>query len=274
MHYVDEYALGNDERQSSPLLLVHGNPTWSFYYRSLINGYRTKRRVVAVDHVGCGLSDKPIDYTYDLSTHTKNLVDLIDGLELTNITLVVHDWGGAIGLGAAIERLDRFSRILVLNTGAFPPPYVPWRIALLRFPLLGSWAMRYGNVFARAAVTMAIDRLPALDPVARAGLLAPYDSPAHRIAIDHFVRDIPMSKSHKTYKVLEKLESNLKLLQHLPIRFVWGMKDWCFTSECMDRMKFAWPNAVRCELDDVGHYVMEEAPEEVARELDLLMLQS
>lgn len=274
MHYVDEFGSDEAKANASPLLLVHGNPTWSFYYRSLIESNRSKRRVVAVDHIGCGLSDKPLSYTYDLQTHTKNLVDLVDSLDLKNITLVVHDWGGAIGLGAAIDRLDRFSRILVLNTGAFPPPYVPWRIAALRFPILGSLAIRYGNVFALAAVKMAIDRLPKLAPIARAGLLAPYDSPAHRVAIDQFVRDIPMSKSHKTYAVLERLESNLKLLQHLPIRFVWGMKDWCFTAECMERMKYAWPNAVGCELRDVGHYVMEEAPDEVARELELLMLQS
>jgi haloalkane dehalogenase len=226
---------------------------------------------VAVDHIGCGLSDKPQNYRYTLAQHTANLVRLIDELDLKNITLVVHDWGGAIGLGASIERISRFRNLLVLNTAAFPPPYVPLRIAACRIPYLGSWAIRYANAFARAAIRMAIHRLPRLSDNARRGLLAPYDSPRHRVAIDGFVRDIPMSKNHPTWKVLEQLEKNLPQLRHLPVRFVWGMRDWCFRPECMERMNAVWPDATRRELNDVGHYVMEEAPDEVLEELGYLL---
>ena len=220
-----------------------------------------------MDHVGCGLSDKPQQYDYCLAQHTKNLIQLIETLDLSNLTLVVHDWGGAIGLGAAVRCPNRFRKIVILNTAAFPPPYIPKRIAACRIPLIGSWMIRYGNAFARAAILMAIDRLPRLSPAAREGLLAPYDTAKHRIAIDRFVQDIPLSPNHPTWSVLEKLEQDLANLRQLPIHFIWGMRDWCFRPECMERLQVAFPNATRLELQDVGHYVMEEASVEVVTEL-------
>jgi haloalkane dehalogenase len=268
LHYVDE---GPNKNSTPTILCVHGNPTWSFYYRSILSRFRDTHRVIAVDHVGCGLSDKPQQYSYTLAQHTANLVRLIDELNLQQVTLVVHDWGGAIGLGAAVERAERFRNLLILNTAAFPPTYIPRRIAACRFPILGSWAIRYLNAFARAAISMAIDRLPRLSNNARDGLLAPYDSPRHRVAIDGFVKDIPMSPKHPTWNVLQQLERDLPKLSALPIRFVWGMRDWCFRPECMERMNLAWPNATRRELKDVGHYVMEEASVEVLEELQRLM---
>jgi len=268
MHYIDE---GPRDNSAQTILCVHGNPTWSFYYRSIVSRFSGLHRVVAVDHVGCGLSDKPQEYRYSLAQHTTNLVRLIDELNLNQVALVVHDWGGAIGLGAAVQRIDRFRKIMVLNTAAFPPPYIPRRIAACRIPLLGSWAIRYANAFARAAIFMAINRLPRLSSNARDGLLAPYDSPKNRVAIDGFVRDIPMSLKHPTWNILMQLERDLPKLSGLPIRFVWGMRDWCFRPECMERMNLAWPNATRRELTDVGHYVMEEAPTEVMEELNRLL---
>jgi haloalkane dehalogenase len=264
LHYVDEGASDS----SHTVLAIHGNPTWSFYYRSIVSRFRSVHRVVAIDNLGCGLSDKPIEYDYCLANHTKNLIHLIDTLDLRNITLVVHDWGGAIGLGAAVERADRIRQLVILNTAAFPPPYIPFRIAICRWPWIGSFAMRNFNAFAWAATFMAIDRLPRLSKAAKAGLLAPYDTPAHRIAIDRFVHDIPMNPKHRTYGVLERLERNLGVLAHKPIHFVWGMKDWCFVPKCMDRLNEHWPHATREELRDVGHYVMEEAPEEVGSAIE------
>ena len=265
MHYVDEQPANSTSPNT--ILCVHGNPTWSFYYRSIVSAFRDQCRVVAVDHVGCGLSDKPQQYDYCLAQHTKNLIQLIETLDLSNLTLVVHDWGGAIGLGAAVRCPNRFRNIVILNTAAFPPPYIPKRIAACRIPLIGSWMIRYGNAFARAAILMAIDRLPRLSPAAREGLLAPYDAAKHRIAIDRFVQDIPLSPNHPTWSVLEKLEQDLANLRQLPIHFIWGMRDWCFRPECMERLQVAFPNATRLELHDVGHYVMEEASPEVVTEL-------
>jgi pimeloyl-ACP methyl ester carboxylesterase len=248
-HYVDEGA-------GQPILMVHGNPTWSFYWRRLIGACRDRFRCVAVDHVGCGLSDKPQQYPYSLRTHADNLLALIEKLDLQNIVLVAHDWGGAIGTLAAVDAPSRFAKIVLLNTGAFPPPFVPWRIAACRLPILGTAAVRGLNAFAKAAITMAVEKpLPA---EVAAGLLAPYDSWANRVAIDRFVADIPFNKSHPTYGVLADLEQRLPTLAHLPILLAWGMRDWCFRPECLRRLQQIWPHAQSLELADCGHYVMED----------------
>jgi cis-3-alkyl-4-acyloxetan-2-one decarboxylase len=255
-HYVDE---GVGDR---PVVAVHGNPTWSFYWRRLISGMADRTRVLAVDHIGCGLSDKPAHYDYTLTRHRDNLVAWIQSLDLQRITLVVHDWGGAIGLAAALEVPSRIERLVLLNTGAFPPPYLPWRIAACRLPLLGTLAVRGLNAFARAAVSMAVARQRRLPPIAAAGLLAPYDRWASRVAIDRFVRDIPTRRTHPTYAVLETLEQRLPELADRRALMIWGMRDWCFRPECLERFQQVWPAAETLRLADVGHYVMEDAPEE------------
>lgn len=263
-HYVDE------GKGIAPIVCVHGNPTWSFYYRSVIHRFRDQHRVLAVDHLGCGLSEKPQRYEYSLARHTGNLIQWMDQLDLRNVLLVVHDWGGAIGLGAAVARPDRIARILLLNTAAFPPPYMPLRIAACRIPWLGSLAVRGLNAFAYGATYMAIDYLKRLPPNTKAGLLSPYDSFKNRVAIDGFVRDIPMTKSHPTYETLARLEQSLDLLESKPASIVWGMKDWCFRPECLERLERLFPKARVRRLEEVGHYVMEEAPQAVAEEIALL----
>ncbi len=257
LRYLDE----GSGRQT--LLCVHGNPTWSFYYRSIIDHFRGSHRIIAVDHLGCGRSDKPSrkEFAYTLDAHRDNLVGLIDALDLQRVTLIAHDWGGAIGLASLLMRKDRFQRIVLLNTGAFPPPYVPWRIAACRIPVLGTIGVRGLNLFARLAITMAMSRQRMDKKVAR-GLLAPYDSWTNRVGIDSFVRDIPMSKSHPTYAALAQLESELTSLSDLPALLVWGMKDWCFRPECLRRFQQVWPNANTVAIEDAGHYVIEDAPGE------------
>ena len=136
--------------------MVHGNPTWSFYWRRLIRAFCDRFRAVVPDHLGCGLSDKPQQYPYCLQTHIDNLVSLIDQLDLQQVTLLGHDWGGPIGLGAALTRPERFWRFVLFNTGAFPPPYIPWRIRICRMPLLGCMAVHGLNLFSRAALRMAV----------------------------------------------------------------------------------------------------------------------
>jgi len=259
-HYVDE---GKGE----PIVMVHGNPTWSFYWRNLILGLQDQQRCVAVDHIGCGLSDKPQKYPYVLQQHTANLVALIDRLDLHNITLVAHDWGGAIGLGAAVARRERFSGLVLLNTGAFPPPYIPWRIQACRIPVLGTVAIRGWNAFAGAALTMATERPQGLEPLVKSGLVAPYHDWSTRVAVDAFVKDIPWRSSHPTYAVLESLENSLATLAKLPVQLIWGMKDWCFTPECLQRFRRHFSHARVLELAQAGHYVVEDQPTEVLDEI-------
>lgn len=259
MHYIDE----GQGQGPQTVVCVHGNPTWSFYYRSIVTQQSSRVRVIAVDHIGCGLSDKPQHYSYTLDQHIVNLKRLIIELDLRNITLVVHDWGGAIGLGTALEVADRIKGLVILNTGAFPPPFIPLRIAACRIPLVGEWGMRGLNLFARAALFMTLNRLPRLDRDVAAGLIAPYDNWHNRVAIANFVRDIPTRESQPTWQRLRQIESGLPSLNDRVIELVWGMRDWCFTPECLTRFEQLLPSARVTKLDDVSHYVMEEASEEV-----------
>lgn len=263
MHYVEA---GDDEAEQT-ILCVHGNPTWSFTYRRVLQDCHSKARVIAVDHVGCGLSEKPQQYKYNLETHVGNLARFIEQQDLQRVTLVLHDWGGAIGLGAALKVPSRISRFVILNTAAFPPPYVPWRIAVCRWPWIGEFAMRRLNLFAKAALNMTLHRLQSLEPEVSAGLIAPYQDWNSRIAIARFVQDIPSRKSMATWQLLANIEKGIDLLKDRPTRLVWGMKDWCFRPECLDRMEQLFPNAKTRRLEDVGHYVMEEAADEVIEEI-------
>jgi cis-3-alkyl-4-acyloxetan-2-one decarboxylase len=264
-HSVSSSAAAGDRAVGSDLpviLCVHGNPTWSFYWRRVFERFGDSHRVIAVDHIGCGLSDKPSEreFDYSLPSHRDRLVQLIESLDLRNVILLAHDWGGAIGLAAALRCVERMSGIALLNTAAFPPPYVPWRIAACRTPLLGTLAVRGANLFARAALRMTMNRSRLSEPVAQ-GLIYPYGNWRDRVAIDAFVKDIPMSPRHRTYAVLQQLETDLKRLEHVPKLLVWGMKDWCFRPEGLQRFLQHWPDATAIRLADAGHYVIEDDPE-------------
>ncbi|MCA9262717.1 MAG: alpha/beta fold hydrolase [Planctomycetales bacterium] len=256
IHYLDEGT-------GPVLLMVHGNPTWSFYWRNLVVAWRPHYRVIVVDHLGCGLSDKPQNYDYCLATHTANLVALVDRLGLQQATLLAHDWGGAIGLGAVVQRPDQFARIVLFNTGAFPPPRVPLRIAACRFPVLGRWGLQGLNLFSRAAMKMATERPGGLPPLVEAGLLAPFDSWRHRLSVTRFVQDIPLTRRHRTYAVLDQLEQDLRALPERPVQLVWGMRDWCFTPQCLEQFIEIFPQAAVHRIADAGHWVIEDSPDEI-----------
>ena len=262
---VGGHSLSYVDEGSGPetLLCVHGNPTWSFYYRGVIEAFSSTHRVVAVDHLGCGRSDKPTkrQFSYRFADHRDNLVELIERLDLQRVTLIAHDWGGAIGVSSVLRVKERFERIALLNTGAFVPSFIPLRIAACRIPFLGTLAVRGLNLFALAALSMAMSRQNLTAAVKRE-LISPYDSWANRVAIDAFVKDIPMRASHPTYRELQELGDNLGTLSDLPSLLVWGMKDWCFRPECLRRFQSEWPNAEVVEIQDAGHYVIEDAPEE------------
>ncbi len=262
---VGEYALTGgtgviryvDEGIGIPVVMLHGNPTWSFFYRRLIMALRDRRRVIAPDHLGCGLSDKPLHYQYCLANHIRHLEQLLAWLNLGPVDLVVHDWGGAIGIGWAVRHPELVRRIVLLNTAAFLSPYVPWRIVAGKLPWVGEWAIRHMNAFALAATVMAVTR--PLDPAVRAGYLWPYRTPADRVAIARFVQDIPLHPGHRTWPVVDAIDRDLVVLRHKPVRIFWGGRDWCFD----DRFLAAWlnrfPSAYVTRLDDAGHYVLEDA---------------
>jgi cis-3-alkyl-4-acyloxetan-2-one decarboxylase len=255
-HYVDE-------GQGDVLLCVHGNPTWSFAWRNLIKELSANYRVIAVDHIGCGFSDKPQDYNYRLARHVENLSRFLTGLNLQNVTLLAHDWGGAIGLATATRAPERFARYVLFNTAAFRSQRIPFRIAVCRWPLLGPFGVRGLNLFARAALSMAVCHHERMTPAVRAGYLAPYGSWADRVAILRFVQDIPLSPDHPSYAELLALEQSLPKLASQPMLFIWGERDWCFTPDFLEEFLERFPRAESLRLPDAGHYVFEDAPAEI-----------
>lgn len=259
MHYVDE--------GSGPvLLMVHGNPTWSFAWRNLIKHFSGRYRVIAVDHLGCGFSQKPGDGDYQLADHIARLRKLVAILDLQQVTLFAHDWGGAIGMGTAGQLPDVFKAFVLMNTGAFRSQNIPFRISLCRIPVLGTLGMQGFNLFSLAAVRMAVEkRLPAS---VAAGFLAPYNSWNHRRAVREFVHDIPLSASHPSYQPLVQVEEGLAQFIDHPMLLPWGMKDWCFTPEFYDEFCHRFPQAQRHPIADAGHYIFEDATEELIQTSD------
>lgn len=279
MHFVDEGPrAASQDGTPQTLLFVHGNPTWSFHWRRLISTFRDRYRCIALDHLGCGLSDKRQRFM-SLCEHIDNLVALVHALNLERITLVAQDWGGAIGLGAMLLLPERLRRIVLFNTGAFPPVYIPWRIRACRFPVIGRLAVQGANLFSLAALRMTLARTKKLEPAVAAGYLAPYDSWANRMAVYGFVHDIPAPRNCVSPKrefeprinalgdcdtatKLAQIEAALPSLANCPACLIWGMRDWCFRPDCLDRFQAAWPNAEAHRLSDVGHWVVEDAPNE------------
>lgn len=252
-----------DEGRGDPIVMVHGNPTWSFYYRRLIEDLRAKYRVIVVDHMGCGLSDKPQRYDYTLARHIANLEALLEQLALKEITLVMHDWGGPIGMGYAVRHPDRMRRFVILNTVAFWSPEIPWFLRFCRLPLVGPIMIRGLNLFAIVAARVACRHRERMTEEVRAGYLLPYGSYADRVAVLRFVQDIPVDAAHPTFAVLQSIENGLAQFRRHPMLIMWGGKDPVFTTRLLKGWRERFPEAVVKEIDDAGHYVLEDAYERI-----------
>jgi len=260
MHYLDEGA-------GEPVLMVHGNPTWSFYWRRLVEGLSDGYRCVVPDHIGCGLSDKPDDsrYRYTLASRIDDLEALVDRLGLERVTLAVHDWGGAIGFGWAVRHPERVRRLVVLNTAAFHLPQgkrVPWQLRLVRDSRLGVFLVRRCNAFARGAAWIGCARRR-MSAELRDAYCAPYDSWANRIATARFVQDIPLGPGDPAYPVLDRISTGLDRLTGLPAVLFWGEKDFVFDHHFLDEWRRRFPHAEVHRFPDCGHYVLEDAADEI-----------
>lgn len=256
IHYIDE-------GRGPVIVMVHGNPTWSYYYRHLIDQMRKSHRVIAVDHMGCGLSDKPQHYKYNLQQHIENLTTLLTHLNIDEFSLVVHDWGGAIGFGCAVAMPERVEKIVVMNTAAFHSTRIPLRIQLCRIPFLGEIIVRLFNGFAAPASFMAVTS--ALDPMVAKAYLAPYNNWSNRVAIARFVQDIPLSPAHPSYATLTRIENGLQKIRSLGTRMLllWGGRDFCFNDHFFTEWKKRFPEAECHHFADGGHYILEDKKAEI-----------
>ncbi len=265
MHYIDEGPKDGD-----PILFLHGNPTWSFLWRNLVREFSATHRCVALDHMGCGLSSKPANWRYTLAAHAENARTLVEHLDLERVTLVVHDWGGAIGMSLAHRAPAHFARLMALNTAAFPGP-MPLRIRVCRAPILGPLLVERWNAFAGLLPRYGVADPASLSPAAREGFAFPYRTPADRHAILRFVEDIPTKMSHPSWNELEHASAAIARFHAKPVSIVWGQRDWCFTPWFRAQWQSRLPSANVIPIDRAGHLVTEEAPREVAAELRALL---
>lgn len=265
MSYLDE-----GPRSDEAVLMLHGNPTWSFYYRDLVRDLAPGVRCVVPDHVGMGLSSRPPGYDYSLATRIADVEALVESLGLRKVHLVVHDWGGAIGFGFATRHPERVGRIVIMNTAAFFSPRIPLRIRVCRLPFIGAVLVRGLNGFADPATWMAM-KLRRLSWSERRGYLYPYGTWRNRIAVHRFVRDIPMEAAHPSRATLAAVEAALTRLGSNPKLILWGGRDFCFDDTFLSRWREVFPDARVERQDRAGHYVLEDGGEPVrARIRDFL----
>lgn len=260
LHYIDE-----GPRDAPVLVMVHGNPTWSFYYRNLIKFFSKKFRIIVPDHIGCGLSDKPQDYSYSINQHISNLESLMDKLNLKGrITLVMHDWGGGIGFGYATRHPEAVSKFVVFNTAAFMLETIPRLIRICRSNRLGGFLVRRLNIFLKGAIRLGTSQRERFSKSVRAGYLAPYNNWKNRIAIHRFVQEIPLEKNHPTKEVINKLESGLAQFKHHPMVIIWGKDDFTFSEKSvLPEWRTRFPEANIRILEHAGHFVVEDAHEQI-----------
>jgi pimeloyl-ACP methyl ester carboxylesterase len=265
-----------DEGEGEPLVMVHGNPSWSFYYRNLVAGLKDRYRCIVPDHIGCGLSDKPSDdrYDYHLEQRVDDLEALLESLGLTeNITLVLHDWGGMIGMAWAHRHPEAVGRLVLLNTGAFHLPAgksVPWQLRLTRTPL-GTVLVRGFNAFSRGAAVTGVTRSRMTREV-REAYCAPYDSWQNRIATLRFVQDIPLAPGDRGYDLITDVAAGIERFQDRPALICWGQKDFVFDDHFLAVWEQKLPQATVRRFPECGHYVLEDAPDEILAEVEQFLV--
>ena len=269
LSYLDE-----GPRDGEVIVMLHGNPSWSFYWRHLVLGLRDpacnkQYRCIVPDHVGMGLSDKPDDAPSASPRYDYTLQSRIDDLEVllrhagiddtTPVTLVVHDWGGMIGFGWALSHMAQVKRLVILNTAAFPMPAAkrfPWRLALGRDSRIGGWLIRRFNLFARGAARFGTTRrLPREVREAYAGV---YDGWDNAIATLRFMQDIPLREGDRAWPLVAESGRRLPAYADRPVFLGWGLRDFVFDRHCLDAFRQALPQAEVHAFDDAGHYVLED----------------
>jgi len=268
MHYLDE-----GPHDAPVVLMVHGNPTWSFYYRNLVRALRGRYRCIVPDHIGCGLSDKPGDdrYSYTLSRRISDLAALMEHVQTDKtvhppVHLVVHDWGGMIGFGWAVERPAQIGKLVVGNTAAFPMPAekkLPAALWLVRNTKIGALLVQGMNAFSGIAARVAFKK-PVSAEVRRA-YTGPYDTWDNRIATLRFVQDIPLGPADPGYDVVRRTGERLTEFAAHPCLLAWGAKDFVFDGHFLRQWKRLFPAAEVHEYADCGHYIFEDGGPSLVR---------
>jgi pimeloyl-ACP methyl ester carboxylesterase len=263
-------------RDGEVVVMLHGNPSWSYYWRHLVSGLSDRYRCIVPDHVGMGLSDKPDDapgamprYDYTLQSRVDDLEALLDALGITGpVTLAVHDWGGMVGFGWALSHMPRVKRLVILNTAAFPLPQakpMPWQLSMGRDSRLGGWLIRRFNLFARGAAWLGTQRrLPA---ALRRAYIAPYAGWRNAIGTLRFMQDIPLHEGDRAWPLVSEAGQRLHEFADRPVFIGWGLRDFVFDRHFLDGFRLALPQAQVHAFEDAGHYVLEDRHEVLVPEI-------
>ncbi|SOU05403.1 alpha/beta fold hydrolase [Xanthomonas arboricola] len=265
MSYLDE-----GPRDGEVVVMLHGNPSWSYLWRHLVSGLSDRYRCIVPDHIGMGLSDKPDDapdaqprYDYTLQSRVDDLDTLLRHLGITGpVTLAVHDWGGMIGFGWALSHHAQVKRLVITNTAAFPlPPEkpMPWQIAMGRHWGPGEWFIRTFNAFSSGASWFGVSRRMTAE--VRRAYVAPYNNWRNRISTIRFMQDIPLSPADQAWSLLERSAQALPSFADRPAFIAWGLRDICFDKHFLAGFRKALPNAEVTAFDDANHYVLEDKHE-------------
>ena len=258
MHYVDE---GPSDGRT--LLFAHGNPTWSYYWRRPIAELSAKgHRCIAFDHMGFGRSDKPTQLAaYSLERHVENALAVLDTLDLQDVTLIAHDWGGPIGLGALLERTERLRALVLMNTWAWElPSFLPPFLREFRSEGLGEILALGGNLFVESIPGGMHRRDP--DPVMMEAYRAPFPDYWSRAGTLAFQREIPLTERDRSAPLMASIHERLPRLD-VPVLLVWGMRDPVFQPVFLEQWCELFPDAQTVELADASHFVVEDSPDAV-----------
>ncbi len=259
-----------DEGEGDPVVMVHGNPAWSFMYRHLVEGLRDRFRVVVPDHIGCGLSDHPgpSEYPYTLEQRARDFRRLLDSLSLERpVSLVVHDWGGLIGFSYATRYPDRIARLVVLNSAAFHVPggkQLNPALLWCRSSRLAPFLIRRLNLFSWAATNWGcgMHRMPRL---VRKAYRYPYRHPTDRWAILRFIQDIPLYREDPSHAEVSRIQAGLEKLRDKPMLLCWGERDPVFDRDFLLQWQRRFPSAFLQKFTNGGHYILEDARETIVR---------
>jgi haloalkane dehalogenase len=251
MHYLDE-------GEGPPVLLLHGEPTWSFLYRKLIPPLAAGRRCIAPDYFGFGRSDKPTDrdwYSYD--RHYASVERLVETLDLGELTVVVQDWGGPIGFRLCVAQPKRIARLIVLNTGiGARAPNDEW----LRFQ---AFMRRVGtDIVAGRLVQLSLVQ-PVTDDVI-AGYDAPFPEPEARVGVAMFPELVPTDTSHASARAMLDVRERLRSFDR-PALVLFSDSDPIFGRAAAEEMTALLPNAdLDPPLEGAGHFLQEDRGEQIA----------
>ena len=268
LHYIDEKPKDNPDAE--PVVMIHGNPTWSYLYRNFVPplvdaGYRC----FAPDHLGYGKSEKSLDRNeFVLKRKIEYFSEMMDQMDLNNVTLVMQDWGGSIGLGYAVEHPERIKRLIIMSTWAFvfpedvPEESLPQLLKMCREPEVGETMLLAYNVFIEGFLPLSIVRKEKITPDLMAAYRAPFPDYNSRIPT-MAIQDVPLRKDQVSYPTMQAVQEKLNVL-NVPTCFIWGEDDHVFPAETfLPLWQGTYPHGETHMIPRADHFLQEDAPEEI-----------